>query len=191
MAYKRSSARNLRKSWTTTEELRQTVDKDYNGTTRGSIADTFQREAAKTNSFQWKQERRVNYLVKDWSIGGHGWVPTKKPDGTVCLVFENWNSLKFRTEKNRSIHDTRNKLNADILSGVESQVDWTQADGDKQFHDILGVGEDWRSLAACNTTEPIAQAQPGGTGMMTFGTFSQHICPVGCDDSCKDSTGLG
>ena len=77
------------------------------------------------------------------------------------------------------------------MAGVEFQVDWTQANGGIQFRDILGVGEDRRSVAACNTTESIARAQPGGKSMMAFGNFSQHICPVDGDASYKDSTGLG
>ena len=41
-------------------------------------------------------------------------------------MFENWNSMKFWTEKNRDrirlIDNTRKRLDADILAGVEPQV---------------------------------------------------------------------
>ena len=77
------------------------------------------------------------------------------------------------------------------MVGVESQVDWTQADKDDKFHDIFGKGEDRKRVSACNTTELIARAQPGGTAIISFGTFSQHMCPPGIDASSKDLIGLG
>ena len=121
----------------TNDKLRKTLEKEYNGTTSSSTAAKFQREASEIILFQGKQERQVNDLVKDWSSGGHGWVPMKKTYDTVHLVFENWNNLKFWTQKNRnrirSIDNTRKILNADILAGVESQVDWTQANGENRF----------------------------------------------------------
>ena len=94
-----SSARNLHQSRPTDKEIRQTVDKEYNGTTRGSPADKLQRKAKTITSFQRKQERQANDMVKDYTIGDHGWVLMKKTYGKVCLVFENRNSLKFWTKK--------------------------------------------------------------------------------------------
>ena len=46
-------------------------------------------------------------------------------------------------------------------------------------------------MAACNATESIAKAQLGGTTVMAFGTFSQHIGPSGGSTDCKEPTGLG
>ena len=111
------------------------------------------------------------------------------------MSFENWNSLKFWTEKNRdrvhTIDDTRKRFRIDVMMGAETQVDWTVADDGDQFHDIFGFGEHRRSVASHNYNKSISRAQPGGTAAMAFGTFSQYVERREENDDRVDNTGLG
>ena len=99
--YGRSALKNLRKSQPTNEDLVRAANREYTETTKGYVADRFRRKAPTSISFQRKQDRKIKDLVKDWSKGGHGWVPALKPDGTIRVTFENLNSLKYWTEKKR------------------------------------------------------------------------------------------
>ena len=54
-------------------------------------------------------------------------MPGRKPDGILCIIWENWNSIKLFTEKNyeriSKIDETRKRYNADVIGGCEPQVD--------------------------------------------------------------------
>ena len=157
-------------------DLRKTVDKQYKKEMKGATEGNMRFRAANIMAFKRKQQRRAKPHLLDWKTNGHGWIDERKPDGVVRISFENWNSLKFWTEKNRdrvhTINDTRRRFGIDVMMGAETQVDWTAADDGDQFHDIFGFGEHRKSVAAHNRNELISRAQPGGTAAMAFGTFS-------------------
>ena len=64
--------------------------------------------------------------------GRYGHVPREKPDDTVRLMVENWNSLGVFTGQSK-IHCVDSMLKdfgVDILAGSETQCDWRQADSE-------------------------------------------------------------
>ena len=84
----------------TTEDLIRIVEHEYKSTSKGSLAEKFQRRAGKLHAAQYRQARKVAQLVRGWASGGHGFViPEKKPDGILRFLWENWNSLKVFTER--------------------------------------------------------------------------------------------
>ena len=178
----------------TNEELRMSVDREWEATTRGSQAHKFRARAGEVSAAIRQQDKIIKTLLSDWNDGGHGYVPLEKEDGTFRLMLENWNSIKLfselKTKNERICHieAVRKKYNVDCLAGVETQADWSLADDDKQFSDMFGFGEVSKGRASHNTTEPgiKKKSQPGGTAMMTFGSFSDYVV-----ESKSDDTGLG
>jgi hypothetical protein len=120
-------------------------------------------------------------MMKDWMEGGHGYIPTVKPDGTIRILMENWNSLKYFTEKNHDrihrIDALRRKYSADILAGCEVQTDWSMAERDKQFDDLFGLGIPRQGGAAHNTEDEgiTNRCQPGGVAAIAFGKLSEYV----------------
>ena len=98
---------------------------------KGAIEGDIRVRAASIMAFKRKQQQRASPHLLDWRTGGHGWINEKKPEGVVRVSFENWNSLKFWTERNRdrvhTIDDTRKRFGIDVMMGAETQVDWTVA----------------------------------------------------------------
>ena len=172
----------------TNEEITRAVDKEYNASKKGALADKFRSSASKIAAAQKKASKIIEAMLKDWDKGGHGFVPHIKPDGIIRIIWENWNSLKYFTEKDhnriRTIEEIRKHWNADLVGGCELMVDWSQADDD--FFDLFGMGEERRGAAAYNKKESNERAQPGGTSLMAFGQISPYVTKV-----TPDSTGLG
>ena len=95
----RGAAKDPRKKVPTTEDLIRIVEHEYKSTSKGSLAEKFQRRAGELHAAQYRQARKVAQLVREWASGGHGFVPEKKPDGILRFLWENWNSLKVFTER--------------------------------------------------------------------------------------------
>ena len=78
------------------------------------MVDEIRRQAVQISAMQHRHEQNIEVMTKDWMDGGHGYVPDKKPDGIFRIVWENWNSIKLFTEKNREriskIDETRKKI---------------------------------------------------------------------------------
>lgn len=150
-------------------------------------------------AFQGRQAVLDATNAKDWKKRGHGFIEDRKPDNSVRVLLENYNSLQYFSDaKERSriktIGHTRCRLQADAIVGIEPQTDWTiakQEEGDG-YRDLFGLGEDRKSVCAHNATEQMAKSQYGGTCMMAFGVFSSHIKSVNLEaDNCKDRRSLG
>ena len=175
----------------TNKDLINVVNKEYKATTSASQADLFRSRGGQVAAAQRHHDKKINSMMKDWMEGGHGYVPTVKPDGTIRILMENWNSLKYFTEKNHDrihrIDSLRRKYNADILAGCEVQTDWSEADRDKQFDDLFGLGIARRGGAAHNTEDEgiTNRCQPGGVAAIAFGKVSEYVKVE------PDPTGLG
>ena len=105
----------------TTEELIANVNKEYKAHKKGEDSAKMSRKAAKIAVARRRQGMVIGDLLKDIVDGGHGFVPPQKPDDTVRVVMENWNSLKIFTEKEHdriySIDAIMKKYNADTIAG--------------------------------------------------------------------------
>ena len=82
-ALERGVAKDPRKKVPTTEELIRIVEHEYKSTSKGSLAEKFQRRTGELHAAQYRQARKVAQLVREWASGGHGFVPEKKPDGIL------------------------------------------------------------------------------------------------------------
>ena len=94
----------------------------------------------------------------------------------------------------RSRDHIRKRLQGDLLAGVKPGTNWTIAKqlGGDNYHDLFGMGKDKKSVCAHNETEKTTKLQYGGTCMMAFGVFSNHIEKPSLDpDKGKDRRGLG
>jgi hypothetical protein len=79
-AFEKGSGGSLKKLTPTNGELMEVVNKEYKSTTKGSMADKFQRKAVQISAIQRKHARMIEVMMKDWMDGGHGYIPDKKPD---------------------------------------------------------------------------------------------------------------
>jgi len=120
--------------------------------------------------------------------GGVGYMPDKKHNGWIRLMFENWNSLGIYTQswKVDRLNYLVKHLNIDIVAGCECQTDWSFVNSDNQFHSLLSPGRAKKGIASHNTTERIQRDQMGGTAITGVGRICDVITEVG-----HDSTGLG
>ena len=132
----------------TTEKLITNMNKEYKAQKKGEDNAKMSRKAAKIAAARRWQGMVLGDLIKDIVEGGHGFVLLKKPDDTLRLVMENWNSLKMFTEKEHDrihrIDAIRKKYNADVTAGQETQTFWptvVEELGEKfHFNELLAVG---------------------------------------------------
>ena len=190
--FSRSAKKSLRKSKPTNEDLRRFVDQAYTSTSNSQLQQRLQERALQMNAAEIKQAEIMKALDRDWAKKGHGWVPLEKPDGTTRLILENWNSIKYWSERQTRvdvnvIEATRKRYNADMLLGVEHQVNFSKAPQDAQFHDLFGLGEDRKSAEAHNRHNRDHRSAYGGTAMMIFGRLSNYAKSA----PDRDETGLG
>ena len=149
--------------------------------------------------FQGRQAILDATNAKDWKKEGHGFVKDKKPDDTLRVLLENYNSLQcFTDKKDRTriniINHTCRRLQVDAIAGLKPGTDWTitrQLDGEA-YHNLFGLGEDQKSIYTHDKTKQISKSQYAETCMMEFGVFSSHIKKVNLNpDKCKDRLGWG
>jgi hypothetical protein len=129
--------------------------------------------------------REMNQLITLLQEGGVGYMPSKKSDGWVCLMFENWNSLGLFTHSwkidrlNYLIRD----LQVDLIAGCETQCDWRFVPPHRQFTQLLCPGTSTVAVAANNINESINREQMGGTALAAIGRLSDIVTDKGCDDT--------
>ena len=123
-----------------------------------------------------QEVREMSGMIELLEDGGVGYMPEKKGQGWVRIMFENWNSLGIYTQswKIDRLNYLVKRHNIDIVAGCECQTDWTKVDNDNQFHSILTPGRAKKGIASHNTTERIHRGQPGGTAIAGIG----RICDV-------------
>jgi len=190
--FDKTSKAALRKARPTNKELRRFVNHDFAAADKAGLTARFQERALELSAAELKQVEIMKAIDREWAKKGHGWVPLKKPDGVTRLILENWNSIKYWSEAKSQVNmnvieATRKRYNADILAGVEHQVNFSMADDDRQFHDIFGFGEERKSVEAHNRHNREHRSAYGGTGLMIFGRLSNYVKKAGD----RDPTGLG
>ena len=125
--------------------------------------------------------------------GQYGHVDKTKPDNTVRVLFENFNSLGVfstgcaRRKKIRRLKKLLKEYDVDLFAGCKTQCDWRFAEDHERFENLFGQGQDRKSVVGFNKTEAkITRRQHGGTAMMALGRLSSQVL-----DSDSDTTGLG
>ena len=192
-AFKRASRHKLEREKPTNKDLMEQVSKEYSASTKGSVKDKIRKQAVDIAALNRDHEQYCTAAMKDETRGGHGWVPVDKPDGTVRVSLENWNSLCLFTQKTGPkskigrIDATRKKYGVDIMMGCEHQTDFRRADPGAGFHDIFGMGEDKKSAVGYNLHNKEVRGPYGGTGIVAFGMMSNYAKG---DPKC-DPSGLG
>ena len=190
--FSNTSKATLAKAKPTNADLRNFIEQEFEPVTRSSLQRKFRERANAISAAEMKQIEIMKSIDKENATKGHGWVPMDKPDGTTRLIFENWNSIKYWSERKTKvdinvIEATRKRYNADILAGVEHQTNFSKADEDAQFHDIFGFGEDRKSVEAHNCHNGDHRSAYGGTAIMVFGRLSHYAT----NQHDRDPTGLG
>ena len=166
-------------------EIRERLDGQPNHRRRATSRSQTLREATLLADQMQSSEEAVRRAIKDWQRHGHGKISKEKPDGTIRLSFENWNSLKVHTEKElhkvRRIEATRKEYEVDITTGVECQANWSVVEPSRQFAELFGTGEDKQSVAAHNRHWKTVKSQYGGAAMTAVGTVSGYVDDRGSD----------
>ena len=108
-----------------------------------------------------QETREMRHMLNLLDDGGVGYMPEKKHNGWIRIMFENWNSLGIYTQswKLDRLNFLIKHLNIDIVAGCECQTDWTFINTDHQFHSLLSPGRAKKGIAAHNTTERIHRDQ--------------------------------
>ena len=134
------------------------------------------------------EHREMNSLLEFLQEGGVGYLPGKKRDGWVRLMFENWNSLGIFTHswKLDRLNYLIRHLQVDVVMGCESQCDWSYVDPHKQLMDVLCPEMEKKGTAAHNINERINREQMGGTAIAALGRLCDMVVEVG-----RDHSGLG
>ena len=144
-----------------------------------------QSKMATAREIEIREMQRTVELLQD---GGVRYLPKRKDDGWVRVMFENWNSLGVFTQswKMDRLKYLIKQMQIDVITGCEVQCDWTFRDNGSKFIDMLANGQSLKGLAAHNTTERIQREQMGGTAVAATGRITDLVTDCGCDP-----TGLG
>lgn len=132
---------------------------------------------------------QVNESVsKTWKEEKYGHAPREKPDHSIRIVMENFNSLCVTSgnSKINAINNLCRDFKVDILCGCETQVDWRQVPESRQFHNLIGAGTQTRSIVAHNVNKKMRVNQYGGCAIMAMNTIAPEVVESGADH-----TGLG
>jgi hypothetical protein len=111
----------------------------------------------------------------------YGYAPREKPAHSICIVMENFNSLR-KSSKNAKVNAINNlcrDFKVDILCGCKTQVDWQMVPQACCFHNLFGVGLETRSVVAHNISKRMQQYQFRGCAMMAMGTISPEVVDSG------------
>ena len=122
--FKRSAASNKLKTEPTHKDLMTVVNKESRFAKVKEKDTETSRMKREIMAHQGKQAVHDVPDQKIWKQGGHGYIDDKKPDDTIRVILENYNSLRyFSTAEGKSriqtIDSTRKRLQADVMSGVE------------------------------------------------------------------------
>ncbi len=85
----------------------------------------------------------------------YGHAPRLKPDHTIQIAMENFNSFCVMSgnAKITAVNNMCREYNVNILCGCETQIDWRQVPQSWKFHNLFGVGTETRSVVANNINE--------------------------------------
>jgi hypothetical protein len=135
-----------------------------------------------------RESVEMNRTLALLSAGGTGHLPTHKVSGYVRIMFENWNSLGIFTQswKMDRINYLIKRHQIDIVTGCESQCNWTKVPRHRQLSDLISPGYITRGITAHNTHENFHRDQVGGTAVMGVGRLCDLISDMG-----RDPSGLG
>ena len=92
----------------TNQQLIDAVNKDYSFS-RKSQADNSRSKASRIALAQHRNELKVQQLTKEWTAGGLGYVPDKKPDGIIRIMWENISKVLERNTMSTYWRDVRLK----------------------------------------------------------------------------------
>ena len=97
-AFGRASRNRLEREKPTNKDLVELVSKEYVASMKGSVREKMRKQAIDIAALGRDHEQYCTAAMKDETRGGPGWVPMDKPDGTVRVSLENWNSLCLFTQ---------------------------------------------------------------------------------------------
>ena len=135
-----------------------------------------------------QETREMQQMMEMLQDGGKGYMPNKKGNGWMRIMFENWNSLGILTQswKMDRLNYLIDRLQIDVIAGCESQCNWSMVSQDKQFLNVVAPGRLRRGISAHNRHENICQEQMGGTAIACIGRLGDMVAEYG-----DDTTGLG
>ncbi len=146
-------------------------------------------DICKENDILKQEISKLNVIpVQEEVLQIHGFMPPKKAEGNVCLVYENVNGLKTplpnnkKVESMKEIHEAQDwhcgLLQAQNKFQAQEKCQWLQPA-------IQGGRRPNQSIAAHKVHENIGRIQQGGTSLLLFGHLTQQLDP---NESGKDPT---
>jgi hypothetical protein len=133
--------------------------------------------------------RQVNDSIsKIWKEEKYGHAPCKKPDHSIRIIMENFNSLcvTLGNSKINTINNLCRDFKVDILCGCKTQVDWCQVPELCRFHNLIGAGRQTSNIVAHNINERMRVNQYGKCAIMAINTIAPEVVELEADH-----TGLG
>jgi hypothetical protein len=129
-----------------------------------------------------------NSISEIWKEEKYSHAPCKKPDHSIRIVMENFNSLCIPSSnsKIKTINNLCRDFKVDILCRCKTQVDWRQVPESCRFHNLIGAGTQTRSIMAHNINERMRVNQYGGCAIMAMNTIAPEVVELGAGH-----TGLG
>ncbi len=122
----------------------------------------------------------------------HGFAPSKKGEGMVCLIYENVNGFSNRlsgNEKVKQAQQIHDKLEVDMAAYCEHWLNMHHKKIVNGFNQLFKGGEAAvQSVVAHNVHENVGRVQQGGTSMLLFGHLTEQL---DYDEMGKDTSGLG
>ena len=128
-----------------------------------------------------KYPRKIN--------GIHGDALGSKDDGSVRIMFENFNGLaawKPRNEKITMARRLLHRLQVDCYAGAECNVQWSIVKHHHQLRQLFKTEVEINAVSAHNINEHDGRLQQGGTAIITFDRMATLFKHQGVDP-----TGLG
>jgi hypothetical protein len=150
-------------------------------------------DMCKENDILQHETRELNIIpVPDEVLHVHGFASPTKAEGTICVIYENLNSLNTcmkdndKVERMRELHD---ELETDIAAYCKHKINYKHKKNVNGFNQLFKGGEAAiHSIVAHNVHENVGKIQQGGTSLVMFGHLTQQI--EGYKNG-KDPTGLG
>jgi hypothetical protein len=127
-------------------------------------------------------------ISKIWKEEKYSHAPCKKPDHSIKIVMENFNSLCVNSGnlKFNAINNLCRDFKVDILCGCKTQVDWHQVPELRRFHNLIGTGTQTRSIVVYNINEQMRVSQYGRCTIMAMNTIALEVV-----EWVVNHTGLG
>jgi hypothetical protein len=155
--------------------------------------DTSRLDICKENDILQQEISKLNAIpVLEEVLQIHGFVPLKKAERNVRLIYENVNGLNThlsnneKVERMKEIHD---ELKIGITAYCKHKINFKHKRNVNRFNQLFKVDEaPIQSIAAHNMHENVGRIQQGVTSLLLFGHLPKQLDP---NESGKDPTGLG